>query len=144
MTKTTLPLTLLLLLTSSNFAFSKKVDTKTIDKHYSEVMILDKGVKRIILIPKESNLTSKMSTYDVTKTESKEGVIVSFIDTTILSISGFETNYGLKLKEKLVIGYYIFENVSEKSDTEIISEIINNEKNVKTVKPNWKKKNQPR
>jgi hypothetical protein len=71
-------------------------------------------------------------------------VIVSFLDTKILSISEFETKYGLKLKEKLVIGYYIFENVSDRSDTEIMSAIIKNETNVKTVKPNWEKKNQPR
>ena len=144
MTKTTLPLTVLLLLTSSNFAFSKKVDAKTIENNYTEVTILDKGVKRIIHIPKESNLTSKISTYKVTAVEPKEGVIVSFADSTILSISEFETKYGIKLKEKLVIGYYIFENVSDRSDAEIISKIIENESNVKTVKPNWKKKNQPR
>ena len=117
---------------------------KTIDNNYTEVTILDKGVKRIIHIPKESNLTSKISTYKVTTVEPKEGVIISFADSTILSISEFETKYGLKLKEKLVIGYYIFENVSDRSDAEIISKIIENESNVKTVKPNWKKKNQPR
>lgn len=144
MTKTTLPMTVLLLLTSSTLTFSKELDTKTIDKNYTEVSILDKGVKRIIHIPKESNLTSKISTYEVTTVEPKEGVIISFADTTILSISEFETKYGLKLKEKLVIGYYIFENVSDRSDAEIISKIIENESNVKTVKPNWKKKNQPR
>jgi|GEM_PF-1523521 len=144
MTKTTLPLTVLLLLTSSNFAFSKKVDTKVLDKNYTEVTILDKGVKRTIHIPKESNLTSKISTYDITKSGSKEGVIVSFGDTSTLSINEFETKYGLKLKEKLVIGYYIFKNISDKSDTEIINEIIENESDVRTVKPNWKKKNQPR
>lgn len=144
MNKTTLPLAILLLLASSNFAFSKKTDEQTMGKNYTEVTILDKGVKRIIHIPKESNLTSKVGTYTISKIAPKEGVMVSFADNAVLSISEFETKYGLKLKEKLAIGYYIFENISDKSDTEIINDIINSESNVRTVKPNWKKKNQPR
>lgn len=144
MLKTTLPLAVLLLLTNTNFAFSKKTDPNVLDKNYTEVTILDKGVKRIIHVPKESNLTSKINAYEAKKVAQKKGVIVSFYTTEELSISEFETAYGLKFKEKLQIGYYIFDNVSDKSDTQIISEIITNETNVKTVKPNWEKKNQPR
>lgn len=144
MLKTTLPFAVLLLLTNTHFAFSKKIDPDALDKNYTEITILEKGVKRIIHVPKDTNMTNKISAYEAKKVARKEGVIVSFYTTEELSISEFETKYGLKFKEKLQIGYYIFDNVSDKIDTQIISEIITNETNVKTVKPNWEKKNQPR
>ena len=144
MSKTTLPLAALLFLLGSTLAFSDKADAKMTEKNYTEAIILDEGVKRIIHIPKDSNLSAKVSTNDVTQTTAKEGVMVSFRDTDALSIGTFETKYGLKLQEKLAIGYYIFENISDKNDMEIVQDIIKNESAVKTVKPNWEKKNIPR
>ncbi|HQS72246.1 MAG TPA: hypothetical protein PLH07_04040 [Sulfurovum sp.] len=145
MNKTTLPLAALLFLLGSSLAFSDKTDLKMAEKNYTEAIILDEGVKRTIHIPKDSNTTAKASTYESIQTLSKkEGVMVSFRKNNGLSIGVFETKYGLKLQEKLAIGYYIFENVSDKSDMEIVQDIIKNESAVKTVKPNWEKKNIPR
>lgn len=144
MRKTTLPFTALLFLLGSTFALSAKADAKMKEKNYTEMTILDGGVKRIIHVPKDANLTTKATTYETTKTTVKKGVIVSFKEIDALSIGALETKYGLKLQEKLAIGYYIFENVSDKSDMEIIKDIIENESAVKTVKPNWEKKNIPR
>ena len=74
----------------------------------------------------------------------KEGVIVSFTDESKLSLNNFESKYGLKLQTKMRIGYYIFNNLSSKTDVQIVKDIIQNETNVKTVKPNWKMQNTSR
>ena len=145
MNKTPLPLAILLFLLGSTFAISDKTDIKMAEKTYTEAIILDEGIKRIIHVPKDANITSKASTYEAIQTPSKkEGVMVSFRKTDGISIGAFEAKYGLKLQEKLAIGYYIFENISDKSDMEIVQDIIKNESAVKTVKPNWEKKNIPR
>jgi len=96
--------------------------------------ILDKGVKRQISLPEQTTINKQQST-------GNEGIIVAFKNPSQISISEFETKYGLKLKTKMVIGYYIFDNLSSQSDMEIIAEIIANESDIKTVKPNWKLRN---
>lgn len=96
----------------------------------SEVFILDKGVKRVMMVPKDVGL--------------KEGVIVKFKNLSHTSITDFEHAYGLKLEKKLVSSYYIFANVSpNESDVQIVTQIITDEKNVETVRPNWKMTNKP-
>ena len=104
------------------------------------ITILDKGVKRLIALPAISS-NQKQNTASTTHKNTISGVLVAFKDTSLLSVSEFETRYGLKFKTKMAIGYYIFENRSSRSDAEIIAEIIANEDNVKTVKPNWKLRN---
>jgi hypothetical protein len=126
----------LLLLASSSFAFSKKMETRNLEKSYTTVTILDKGVKREISVSKKISTSNKSN-----QLNSKEGIIVSFKNPSQITISEFETKYGLKLKTKLVIGYYIFQNISKYSDVQIVGNIIENETNIQTVKPNWKKKN---
>ena len=135
---------LLAFLASSSFAFAQKVKTEEMQKNYTEVIILEKGVKRKINIPKDDKIKNTLSPYSAKEARSQEGIIVSFKKTSNVSISEFETKYGLKLKTKLVIGYYIFQNISEHSDVQIVEEIIKNETNIETVKPNWKMKNTPR
>ena len=82
MSKTTLPLTALLFLLGSTFAFSDKADAKMMEKNYTEVTILDEGVKRIIHIPKDvQSHKQKPRTLRSTKQQSKEGVMVSFAKT---------------------------------------------------------------
>ena len=96
----------------------------------SEVFILDKGVKRVMAVPKDVGL--------------KEGVIVKFKNPSHTSITDFEHAYGLKLEKKLASSYYIFANVSSnKSDVQIVTQIIADETNVETVRPNWKMTNKP-
>ena len=136
--------TLLAFLASNSFAFSQKVKIQNIETNYTEVIILDKGIKRKIHIPKDDTLKNKFNSYSAKQATSQEGIIVSFKKPSQISISEFEIKYGLKLKTKLVIGYYIFQNISKDSDVQIVRNIIENETNVKTVKPNWKMKNTPR
>jgi len=109
-----------------------------------KIIVLDKGVKRYIYVfKKENNQSNKFSRYSEEQLISKKGIIVKFKN-PIDSASDFEQKYGLKLKHKMQTGYYIFDNISENSDVEIVSQIIANEKNILTVKPNWKGRNIPR
>ena len=71
---------------------------------------------------------------------SKEGFLIVFVDDS--KIAAFETRFDVKLKEKLQIGYYIFENHSNFSDVELMNMILSSSegKNIETIKPNWKMK----
>ena len=131
-------------LLSHSFAFSQKSVALETKGKYKQITILDKGIKRKITIPKDDRLRNKFNPYSAKELSSKDGIIICFKDTVLPSIGEWEVKYGLKLKKKLLTGYYIFKNISEYSDVEIVSEIIENETNVKTVKPNWKKKNKIR
>jgi len=134
----------LVLLASSSFTFAQKAKTEEMQKNYTEVIILEKGVKRKINIPKDDKVKNTFSPYSAKEATSQEGIIISFKNKSQIVISEFETKYGLKLKTKLVIGYYIFQNISKDSDVQIVENIIKNETNIETVKPNWKMKNSPR
>ena len=135
---------LLAFLANSSVAISQKVKQQDNTENYTKVTILDKGVKRKIYISKDDTLKNKFNPHTAKQLSSKDGIIISFKDPIRISMSGFEAKYGLKFKKKLLIGYYIFQNISEYSDVKIVGKIIKNEPNVKTVKPNWKKKNIPR
>ncbi len=101
------------------------------------ITVLDKGVKRQIPLPPVSSSQKKSIGHTITQ----NGVLVAFKNTSLLSVSEFETRYGLKLKSKMAIGYYVFENRSGRDDAEIITDIIAHGNNVKTVKPNWRLRN---
>ena len=137
-------LMLLTFLLSHSFASSPKLALQEAEAKYTQVTILDKGVKRKIMIPKNDRLIDKFNPHTVKQLSSKDGIIIRFKDTVSPSLSELEEKYGLKLKKKLITGYYIFQNVSEYSDVQVVGEIIKNEINIKTVKPNWKKKNRIR
>ncbi len=100
--------------------------------------ILQDGIKRKVKIPKVDGKIIKSTNTQTGTDDTKFGVIVEFIDDSKVDISTFESKYGLKLKDKLVIGYYIFSNYSSVGDLELIQKILNNEKNIRTLKPNWK------
>ena len=144
MNKNIITFTLIVFFASNTFAISDKVKTKDTTASYTEITILEKGVKRKVRIPKDDNIKSKHNPHEAKQLTSKEGIVLTFKDPSKVSISELEAKYGIKLKTKLVIGYYIFKNISKKSDVEIVESIIAEESNIKTVKPNWKKKNQPR
>jgi hypothetical protein len=118
---------------------SSKIKAKN-TQEYKSVVVLENGVKRKVRVV---DADSKLKTTNTTlqNKDSKDGVIVSFKDDSKVSLEAFERKYGLKFKKKLIIGYYIFENNSKMSDIDIVSAIINDESNIKTVKPNWKMKN---
>ena len=103
--------------------------------------VLEKGVKRKVIGQGNSSHNKQRKSKT---SNTKNGVLVAFKNTSLLSVSEFEARYGLKLKSKMAIGYYVFENRSSKGDAQIIADIIANESNVKTVKPNWKLRNKIR
>ena len=107
---------------------SIKESYKNSSRQKASMTVLDKGIKREIPTDKSQGIAKKSST--------KAGIIVAFKNPSTVSIPEFESRYSLKLKSKLKIGYYIFINQSSSSDMEIVSEIIANSKEVKTVKPN--------
>lgn len=134
-------LTLLIFVLNSAVVYADKKNKTT---EYKEITVLDKGIKRKMRVPKTDLEKSAVSTLSKKEAVSKKGIVLAFKKSSKVDIAELEIKYGLKFKKKLVIGYYIFQNVSEKDDTEIVSTIIKNEKNVKTVKPNWNKNNQTR
>lgn len=126
-------------LVANAYATPSKVNEEEYAK-YDFVTILDNGVKRKVkVLQTESTQTQLKSTRSITKANNS-GVIVAFTNTQTPSIDDFEKKYSLQLKTKLLIGYYIFYNLSSKSDVEVVEEIIENESSVKTVRPNWKMK----
>jgi len=118
---------------SSNKA---EIQKSKITQNYT--IVLDKGVQRVI--PLSNNSKNRTTGKDL----SKNGIMIAFKDKNLVSISEFEARYGLKYKNKLSIGYYIFDNISSNSDDNIIVSIIKNEKNILTVKPNVRKRNKTR
>lgn len=133
----------LALLLGSSMLLAQKPTQKEIDSNYTKVIIMDKGVKRTVLIPKDDTVDNKMSSMKAEQATSKDGVILKFKDSSQTSINAFEAKYNVKLKHQLASGYYIFENTSKLTDAQIVEEIIKNETNAVTVKPNWKMTNKP-
>jgi len=138
MYKRTVAIVVSVVIVSSLYAVSHKIKAEDRDQDYTEVIIMEKGVKRKILIPKERVAESRKSSYDIDKTAVKEGVLIMFEDPETVDIERFERQYGLKLITKMRIGYFVFKNVSKYSDIDIISKIISNETHIVTIKPNWK------
>ena len=104
-----------------------------------EVTVLDKGVKRTIHIPKVN--TTKNAVYSAKQLSANNGILVSFKKVDANTISDFETKYQVKLKTKMAIGYYIFENVSKDSDVALIADVMKDTSNIQSLKPNWKMHN---
>ncbi len=106
----------------------------------SSITIIDNGIKRKLIVPKM--LLEKQEGINARGTNSqipftKRGLLIKFKDSNI-DLEAFAQKYGLKFKRKLSIGYIVFDNISQKSDVEIINEILANEKdNIKSIRPNW-------
>ena len=139
MKKNIIGFTVLIFFLSNGCAFAQKEPAEASQTGYQKIIILDKGVRRVMMIQTEG--PAKKNTYSAENLRAKSGILVSFNNVSDVSIGDFEKKYGLKLKEKMIIGYYIFDNVSKYSDVEILERIINDETNIKSVKPNWKKLN---
>lgn len=135
--KKSVPLIVSIILSGSfGFAETQKTLPGSTQKKNNIITILEKGVKRKVHTP-----LSKSSKKVNKEISSNSGVVVVYKNPSVVVINEFESKYDIKLKTKMAIGYYIFENHSSKSDIAIVSEIIANEKNIKTVKPNWKLRN---
>ena len=106
---------------------------------YREIKIKDNGVEQVILIElKDANNSIGIDSDANNKLYSKDGVIIDFSNLSI-DIEEFEKLFHLKLKEKLQIGYYIFENQSDLSDIILIETILNSnmKESIKTIRANW-------
>lgn len=126
------------LIVNVSVAASQKVKKEDRDQNYTKVTIMEKGVKRKVLIPNDNTVKNRANTYSLKQATAKEGVLIKFKNPSSVNISEFELKYGLRLKTKMRIGYYVFENVSKFSDIKILENILTNESNIVTVKPNWK------
>lgn len=135
---------LLALLGSSSVTYSQNVKIQMNEKNYIKFITLDKGIIRTILIPKDDSFKTKTTPYSVKQINAKQGIIIRFKSPSPEYIDEFKTKYGLKFHTKLFIDYYIFQNLSKQSDIQLINNIIENETNIETIKPNWHMKNIPR
>ena len=93
-------------------------------------MVVPIEEREVTTLTRASALESKLN--------SKDGFLIVFVDDR--DIKAFEIRFNVKLKEKLQIGYYIFENHSKFSDIELMNTILASSegKNIETIKPNWK------
>ena len=111
---------------------------------YAEVVtIIDNGVERKInLATINSNVHARMV---VGTRKEAPGIIVAFKKDSKVNVAQFAKKYNLKLKKKLIIGYYIFANKSSLPDVKLIYKIFQESKDIiKTVRPNWGLNNKPR
>ncbi len=116
-----------------NLALSIDVERKKLPQSVTKSLIIkDNGIKSVIEIPLNKKLRSSVAS-------KKEGILVDFSD-DFLDTQKFADEFNISLKEKLSIGYYIFENSSNLNDEKLIEEILlsNYQKNIKTIRPNWK------
>ena len=103
------------------------------------ITVIDNGIERKVDI----NTTLKQKARMVNGQGSD--IIVAFKKGAKVDIANFEKKYNLKLKKRLIAGYYIFSNNSKLTDLEVISDIINRSKSIiKTVRQNWGLNNKPR
>ena len=105
--------------------------------------IIDNGVKRVISMP-----TQKVPAFQARAVGSVKrdgpGFIIAFKKGANVDIKAFMKKYNLKLKKRLVIGYYIFVNQSTLPDVKVMYKIMQeNKKIIKTIRPNWGLKNKP-
>lgn len=84
--------------------------------------IKDGGVVRSISIPKYRDIK-------------RVGIIVKF-NSNKVDLDRFQSTYQVEFVERLSIGYYIFNNNSSLSDIDLVGEILENEKDIETIKPN--------
>jgi len=144
MKKYTIAFTLFIMMLTTTVSYADKTDQKNKSKQNTEMIILDKGIKRTIPIPIEMTESAKTSSTGTKQVSSKKGIIIRFKKPSEIKIKEFEAKHGLKLEKKLMSGTYIFNNLSTESDIDTVRSIIKNESTVKTVKPNWEKRNLPR
>jgi len=100
---------------------------------YISVPIIESGKKNYLRV-------SIPETNDTTQNNKiKNGVMIRFKKNVTVDIPQIEAKYNLKFIKKLHIGYYIFNNLSDYDDITLIQKMIQEEKTIDTIKPNWKK-----
>lgn len=107
-----------------------------------KMVVIEDGVKREIRLSEES-VEKSMYQRTTKVVAKKEGVVVRFKTVSKDTVGKFESKYQLKLRKKLRIGYYIFDNLSKYSDEEVVRTILKDLHNIQTVRPNWKMNNKP-
>jgi hypothetical protein len=96
------------------------------------ITVVDNGVKRKIAIETSSSYIKARGT--VATTQKKE-IIVAFKKEA--NRDAFAKKYNLSLKTVLAKKYYIYKNNSNLSDSDLIAKIIQTEKKILTIRPNW-------
>jgi hypothetical protein len=93
------------------------------------ITVLDNGIERKINIGDDT-------AFEATDVNSNREILIKFKSS--VDVDDFAKRYGLVLKKKLSIGYYIFLNNSSTSSEELILEIIKRDRDlIKTVRPNY-------
>jgi len=109
--------------------------------NFELIKVREGNSTRNMVVPIEERDVSTVTRVSAvtSKLNSKDGFVIAFMDEKI-DIEAFEKHFDIKLKEKLQIGYYIFENHSEFSDIKLMRTILSSDegKNIETIKPNWK------
>ena len=132
-------------LVGTSFSYADKKSSKSNNDNTEMMTIIDKGVKRTVPVNRlEKNDSLQGKSASTSNVEQKKGLLIRFTKSENLDIKDFEEKYALKLKEKMKIGYYIFQNKSKESDLVLMQRILKNETNIDSMKPNWKMKNSPR
>lgn len=121
--------------------FKKIIRKRSKNVNFEFIEIKENNTTKSIPVSIEdvnSSGISRESTLD-NKLNSKDGLLITLIDKNI-NIEAFENRFRVKLKEKLRIGYYIFENNSALNDIALMNSILNSNdgQNIETIKPNWK------
>lgn len=103
------------------------------------ITIIDNGVERKISLP-----TKSVGAQARIVQSKSNGIIIAFKKGVNVDIAAFASSYGLQLKKRLSIGYYIFQNQSAQSDLELIGTIAKERRDtIKTIRPNWGFNNKP-
>ncbi len=104
------------------------------------ITIIDNGTERKIDIPNQSaNRARKIIK------EGASGIIIAFKKGIKIDIKNFAKENNLKLRKKLIAGYYLFDNISTDSDIlQILKIAKKNRLKIKTIRPNWGLNNKPR
>jgi predicted RND superfamily exporter protein len=96
------------------------------------ITVVDNGVKRKISIDTPSQINARMVG---STTAQKKEIIVAFKKEA--NRDAFAKKYNLSLKTVLAKKYYIYKNNSNLSDSDLIAKIIQTEKKILTIRPNW-------
>lgn len=132
---------------SATLSSVREMDTNTEEStvEYKDVKVKDAGTEYTIQVEikkddPSKNVTKKDEAEDtpLDKLHSKVGVILKFKNKNV-DIVAFSEKFGLKLKERLVIGYYIFENTSNLTDILLVENILLSDMStsIDTIRPNW-------
>ena len=102
------------------------------------VTVKSNGKVKDVIYQKQSN-SDNIATFS-TQSSSKKGVMLSFGKGYKVDTEYLENKYNIRFVQKLGISFYLFDNISNYDDTQLIKNMISKESNIKTIRPNWSEK----